>query len=125
MKKIILITVLFTTTIMVSQEKWRTITFTTTTNSNLKGDSFIPQFTVSLDYEINNNFFISSWNGYIYNNKWDQDWFTSQTTLDKRVKNFTVGVGYLYTTGDPTGITSSNFNNDFYISVKAQYRIKL
>lgn len=108
--------------------KWRTLTFTGIANAGTHNNSFLPQFSASLDYELIENFGISSWNGFAYNTINNQSWFASQTTIDKRISNTTVGIGYLYTTNSsgifaPIGVTGNE--NNFYLSMKLQYRIKL
>lgn len=130
MKKIILTAVLFTAFLFsYGQEKWRTVTFTSLNNVNVtERDEFIPQLSVSLDYEIVKDISISSWNGMAYSTFSDTSWFASQTTLDRRMSNFVIGAGYLYTTSGSNNLFSPVASNDvkqFYVSVKLQYRIKL
>lgn len=111
-----------------AQEKWRTLTFTAVSNASTQTQTFLPQFSAALDYELVENFSVVSWSGFSYNTTTDTSWFASQTTLDKRIGGFTVGLGYLYTTNGVdifAPIGQGGFENDFFLSMKFQYRIKL
>ena len=128
MKKVLLTVLLLLNLSVYSQEKWRTLTFGTTLNFKQHNNS-ITQLNASLDYELNNSFFISSWNGLSFNPNNKTSWFASQTTLDKRIKGFTFGVGYLYTTNSTIGsyipINIMDKKDELYFTIKLQYRIKL
>ena len=111
-----------------AQDKWRTITFTAVSNAATQDNSFLPQFSASLDYELFEQFAVVSWNGFAYNTLNRSSWFASQTTLDKRMGGVTIGIGYLYTTNAGSiflPVAETGVNNEFYLSLKLQYRIKL
>lgn len=133
MKKILMVFLLvlaFNT--VQAQEKWRTLTLTAVNSASAQTNTFLPQFSAALDYELFDGFAINSWNGFAYNTNLQTSWFASQTTLDKRVgsKNVTTfGLGFLYTTNgtnnlfSPVGQTGAQ--NDLFLTFKLQYRIKL
>lgn len=114
-----------------AQEKWRTLTLTSLTNLSTETGELMPQFSVSLDYELAHDFYISSWNGMSYNSAAETSWFASQSTLDKRLlknKAFVVGLGYLYSTnGFQTFVPApgTDVTDELFLTLKFQYRIKL
>lgn len=130
MKRILLLLMAFgLMTCAQAQEKWRTLTFTSMTNVSTETGALAPQFAISLDYELVNGLAISSWNGMSYNTEAETSWFASQTTIDHRpTKNFTMGLGYLYTTnGLQTFVPAPGTADmeELFITLKLQYRIKL
>lgn len=123
MKKVITILILIISLSGYSQEKWRTFTIGTTSNVNNE-IGLVQQVRASLDYELSNNYAISSWNGYSYTQQNESSWFASQTTIDKRFGGFTVGAGYLYTENVSQQVIAIK-SSDLFFTVKLQYRVKL
>lgn len=133
MKKILMVFLLvlaFNT--VQAQEKWRTLTLTAVNSASAQTNTFLPQFSAALDYELFDGFAINSWNGFAYNSNFESSWFASQTTLDKRMgsKNITtLGLGFLYTTSGDNNLFSpignSGVENDLFLTIKVQYRIQL
>jgi len=127
MKKqfIILILCAVTSSLCYSQEKWRNLNFTSVSGISLKGEYF-SQISSNLSYELNNNYFISNWNGFNYNYVKKQGWFASQTTIDKKLKQFVVGAGYQYNYGlIYNNAPDINLKDNSFLIVKCQYNIKL
>lgn len=108
---------LLITSLSYSQEKWRELSFTNVTGTTVQGHLF-NQTSANLSYELNNNYFITSWNGVNYNFYTKQNWFASQSTIDKKIKQFVIGTGYQY------GGQLSQTTELFFIA-KVQYKIKL
>lgn len=132
--KLIIITLLsiITFSSCVAQEKWRTLTLTAVNSASMQTNTFLPQFSAALDYELFDGFAINSWNGFAYNSDFESSWFASQTTLDKRMgsKNIvTLGLGFLYTSSGDNNIfapiNGSEIQDDLFLTMKLQYRIKL
>ena len=115
-----------------AQDKWRTLTLTAVNSASAQTNTFLPQFSAALDYELFDGFSINSWNGFAYNSEFEGSWFASQTTLDKSMgsKNVTtLGLGFLYTTSGDNNLFSpvaqSGNENDLFLTIKFQYRIRL
>ena len=115
-----------------AQEKWRTLTFSALSHTSTQESNFMPQFSAALDYEILDNIAVVSWNGMSYSTRFENSWFASQTTIDQRIPTkaglFTVGLGYLYTTNGNNlfnPMLQSGVDNDLFLTMKLQYRIKL
>jgi hypothetical protein len=129
---IILLAIIAFNTCEAQEKKWRTLTLTAVNSASAQTNTFLPQFSAALDYELFDGFAINSWNGFAYNSNFESSWFASQTTLDKRMgsKNITtLGLGFLYTTSGDNNLFSpignSGVENDLFLTIKVQYRIQL
>ena len=81
-----------------AQEKWRTLTLSTTNGTNFDG-KFISTSSANISYEMKNNFSLESWTGFNYDFSSKSGWMSNQTTLNKSYNSLTIGVGVLYNSG--------------------------
>jgi|TARA_R110000787_G_scaffold14155_2_gene43980 hypothetical protein len=110
MKKLLLLTLFITSSVMYSQEPYRTLTVSTTNGSTIDGQ-FMSTMSANLSYEIKNKVLLNSWTGINYNYDGKSGWISNITTLNKSYNTFNIGVGVVYNSGfvgfieQPTGKT--------------------
>ena len=109
MKKLVLVLTMIAFTLGVNaQEKWRMLTLLSVVGSTIEGQ-VISTTSANISYELSNGISIESWTGFNYTQKQDSSWLSNQTTLNKSLKYFEVGVGVMYNSGfvniaqQPTG----------------------
>lgn len=122
MKTFITLLLLLTSSIVFSQEPWRTLTFTNTSGSTIDGE-FMSITSANISYELTNDFSIESWTGFNYNFRQDTGWLSSQATINKTYNSFKVGVGLMYNSGF-VNIVQSPTNQTFGV-VTISKRFKL
>lgn len=89
---------------------WRTLTVSNMTASTFEGET-LNLTSVNISYELNSKYSIQSWNGFNYNFKQNSGWSSSQTTINRSLKSFIIGVGVMYNSGfvnviqEPSGKT--------------------
>lgn len=121
MKKITLFALLLLSMSSFSQEKkWRTLTFTSLSGVTFTG-AYLQTVSVSLDYEIKNNWSISSWSGVNYNTSYNGGWLSSSVMIGKRFYGLNMNAGVMYGTGNmytplPDQIVSKDFSVVFSVS---------
>lgn len=123
MRKLLILGIILLSFSAKSQEKWRELTLGATNGVNLNGQMFT-QASANLIYELKNKYSITNWTGANYNYSTKQSWFSSQTTVDKRLKQFIIGSGFQYGLGQFTQPIILS-KNDLFLIVKIQYKIKL
>lgn len=108
-----------------AQDKYRALTLGTTNHVN-KSFQFINQVNYNLSYELNNNYFISSWSGLNFNHNTQSSWLVSNTTIDKQINDITIGLGVLYTDWrKQTNQFEAPTKDNIFFTVKFEYKIKL
>ena len=119
MKKLILI-LLLATTVCFGQTKWRTLTFTSLSGATFSG-AYLQTVSMSVDYEIKNDWSISSWTGVNYNTSYNGGWLSSSAMIGKKFFGLSMNAGVMYGTGNintpfPDQIVSKDFSAVFSIS---------
>lgn len=110
---------------MNAQEKWRELSISSISGTTTSGN-FRTTLSTNLSYELKNNWSISNWNGISYTEFNKQTWISSMATIDKRIKNTTIGAGASYgVDGMNNTINTIPFNDSFFFIIKLNYRIKL
>jgi hypothetical protein len=131
MKRVLIIAIMFISISMTAQDtivqapKWRALTFQLMDATNFNNQEIL-QFSVALDYELKNDYSISSWNGISYTRPNDSSWIASVTTIDKRMGGFTVGLGVMYNDWQESiaNIIEPTEEN-WYAVLKLRYTLKL
>jgi hypothetical protein len=120
MKKLIYI-IIFVYTTGFTQEKWRALNLTNINGTNFSGTHFT---TVSsnLHWDFNKKYFLTNWTGFQIQYGYQKAaWFTTQTTVNKYVGNWMVGVGTQYGLASDPGVFYIRNRNAFAIT-SATYR---
>ena len=116
MKNLILLMLLGLSSVAFSQEKeeeykpWRTLTVSNMTASTFEGET-LNLTSANISYELNRKYSVQSWTGFNYNFKQNSGWISSQTTINRSLKHFILGVGVMYNSGfvnviqEPSGKT--------------------
>jgi hypothetical protein len=124
MKKTILITIITLLTLTVkSQDYWRTLTLSTIAGTN--GVDRFNTVSASLHYDLKNKFFVSNWTGLQIQRTGEiNSWFSTQTTINKYIGKWNVGIGHQY---GLFSIPNSRIlkNNSSYFVSSVSYRFKL
>ncbi len=120
MKKLILLLLLLTVNLMTAQEKWRTLTVSSLTGTTFTG-AYLQTVSLSLDYEIKNNWSISSWTGANYNTSYNGGWISTSAMIGKKFYGLNMNVGVMYGTGNvntplPDNVVSKDFSVVFAVS---------
>ena len=105
-----------------AQEKWRTLTLSSTIGSTIEGQ-VISTTSANISYELSNGISIESWTGFNYTQKESSSWLSNQTTLNKSLKYFEVGVGVMYNSGFVS--IAQQPTDDFYGVLTISKRFKL
>ena len=123
MRKLVLALVMIAFTLGVNaQEKWRTLTLSSTIGSTIEGQ-VISTTSANISYELSNGISIESWTGFNYTQKESSSWLSNQTTLNKSLKYFEVGVGVMYNSGFVS--IAQQPTDDFYGVLTISKRFKL
>lgn len=124
MKKLLLL-FLLVSTICVGQQKWRTLTVTSLSGVTFTGE-YLQTVSLSVDYEIKNNWSISSWSGVNYNNSYDGGWLSTSAMIGKKIKGFNMNLGVMYGTGNVnTPLPDQIVSKDFAVAFSISKRFKL
>jgi len=107
MKKVLLSILILVSSIALGQDKWRTLTLSTTNGLSIDSE-FITTSSINLSYELAKGYSIESWSGLSYNASKNYSWMSNQTTLSKSFKSFSMGVGVLYTQERVGGLINAN-----------------
>ncbi len=105
---------------MTAQEKWRTLTVSSLTGTTFTG-AYLQTVSLSLDYEIKNNWSISSWTGANYNTSYNGGWISTSAMIGKKFYGLNMNVGVMYGTGNvntplPDNVVSKDFSVVFAVS---------
>ena len=123
MRKLVLVLTMIAFTLGVNaQEKWRTLTLLSVVGSTIEGQ-VISTTSANISYELSNGISIESWTGFNYTQKQDSSWLSNQTTLNKSLKYFEVGVGVMYNSGFVN--IAQQPTDDFYGVLTISKRFKL
>lgn len=125
MKKLLLLLLLLSCVSISAQEKWRTLTLSTTNGLSMNGE-FITTSSMNISYELNKGYSIESWSGFNYNAGSKYVWMSNQTTLNKSFKHLTVGVGVLYTQGgDGTlgNVINKSINTFGVVTISKRFKL--
>lgn len=120
MKKLITVLLLASTICMAQDKKWRTLTFTSLSGLTFTGH-YLQTVSMSVDYEIKNNWSISSWTGANYNKSYSGGWISTQVMIGKKFYGFNTSAGIMYGSGNintplPDHIVSKDCSVVFSIS---------
>ena len=105
-----------------AQEKWRTLTFSTTNGTNFDG-KFISTASANLSYEIKNNLSLESWTGFNYRFNNQTGWMSNQTTINKSYKSLTIGAGVLYNSGFVNLIQKQTNQTYGIITIRKRFKL--
>ena len=123
MRKLVLVLTMIAFTLGVNaQEKWRTLTLLSVVGSTIEGQ-VISTTSANISYELSNGISIESWTGFNYTQKESSSWLSNQTTLNKSLKYFEVGVGVMYNSGFVS--IAQQPTDDFYGVLTISKRFKL
>lgn len=125
MKKILLLLLLISTICVGQEKKWRTLTVTSLSGVTFTG-AYLQTVSLSVDYEIKNNWSISSWSGVNYNNSYDGGWLSTSAMIGKKFFGLNMNAGVMYGTGNvntplPDQIVSKDFA--FVFSVSKRFKL--
>ena len=123
MKKLVLVLTMIAFTLGVNaQEKWRMLTLLSVVGSTIEGQ-VISTTSANISYELSNGISIESWTGFNYTQKQDSSWLSNQTTLNKSLKYFEVGVGVMYNSGFVN--IAQQPTDDFYgiLTISKRFRL--
>lgn len=124
MKKVLLL-LLLTSTVCIGQTKWRTLTFSSTSGLTFSGN-YLQTVSASLDYEIKNEWSISSWSGVNYNTSYNGGWLSTSVMIGKKFHGFNINSGLMYGTGNiNTPLPDQIISRDFSVVVTVSKRFKL
>lgn len=124
MKNLILI-LLFTTAICTGQAKWRTLTVSSMSGVTFSGD-YLQTVSMSIDYEIKNQWAISSWSGVNYNKSYNGGWISTSVMIGKKFHGFNINGGLMYGTGNVnTPLPDQIISRDFAAVIVISKRFKL
>lgn len=101
-----------------AQKPWRTITFTNMTGYGNYGKNFNTS-SMSLHYELKNNYSIQSWSGFQTHQNPNFQWFSTQSSIVKNWGGLGAGVGVQY------GTTGQSISNTTYAIATVSYRFHL
>lgn len=125
MKKLIILLVLITINSTAQEKKWRTLTFSSLSGVTFTG-AYLQTVSVSLDYEIKNNWSISSWTGINYNTSYDGGWVSTSAMIGKKFYGLSMNAGVMYGTGNiNTPIPDQIISQDFSVVFSVSKRFKL
>lgn len=122
MKKLLFI-LLFISSSAFGQEKWRALNLTSLSGTNFTGTHF-NTFSSNLHWDFNKRYFLVNWTGLQveYGNS-KASWFTTQTTVNRYIGNWMVGVGTQYGLSSDPGVFYIKNKNAFAItSVSYRWR---
>ena len=124
-KLIILIIILISCSVIGQEKKWRTLTVSSLSGVTFTG-AYLQTISLSLDYEIKNNWNISSWSGINYNTSYNGGWVSTSLMMGKKVKGLNINAGLLYGTGNiNTPLPDQIISQDFSAVVSISKRFKL
>lgn len=125
MKKLILLLLLATICATAQEKKWRTLSITSLSGVTFSG-AYLQTVSVSLDYEIKNNWSISSWTGVNYNNSYNGGWVSTSAMIGKKFFGLNMNIGVMYGTGNiNTPFPDHIISQDFSAVVCISKRFKL
>ena len=113
---------LATSSIAFSQEPWRTLTVSNTSGSTINGE-IMSITSANISYEFGSNLSLESWTGFNYNLRKESGWISNQTTLNKTLKHFKVGVGLMYNSGFTNIIQSKNNQTFGVITLSKTFKL--
>lgn len=124
MKYILILLFLLVTNISLSQEKWRALTLSSVSGTDLSSNKFTT-LSSSLHYDLNRKYFISNWTGYFIQTKPNttNSWFSTQTTFNRYVSKWVVGVGIQHGISQTQTINPFNDRATFFIT-NVSYRVR-
>lgn len=123
--KTLIILFLLVANLSFAQTKWRTLTVTSLSGVTFTG-AYLQTVSVSVDYEIKNNWNISSWSGVNYNNSYDGGWLSTSVMIGKKIKGLNMNAGVLYGTGNVnTPLPDHIVSKDFAVCFSVSKRFKL
>jgi hypothetical protein len=115
MKKFIYVFILISSSVF-AQDKWRSLGVTNINGTNFTGTHFTT-ISSNLHWDFNKRYFLTNWTGFQvqYGNQ-KGAWFTTQTTINRYVGNWMVGVGGQYGLASDPGILYIRNKNAFAIT---------
>ena len=124
MRKIILLLIILITNNSYSQEKWRALTLSSVSGIDLSRNKFTT-LSAGLHYDLERKYFLSSWTGLFVqtNPKTTNSWFSTQTTINRYMGKWNVGLGVQYGSVQTPNISYFTNNNTFLIT-NVSYRVK-
>lgn len=124
MKKIIFLLLLIVSNKSFSQEKWRALTLTSVSGIDIQRNKFTT-LSAGLHYDLERKYFISSWTGLFVQTspKNSNSWFSTQTTINRYVGKWNVGLGVQYGSVQTPSISYFTNNSTFLIT-NVSYRVK-
>jgi hypothetical protein len=125
MKKLLVLFLLTTLYTSAQEKKWRTLTFTSLSGVTFTG-AYLQTVSMSLDYEIKNNWTISSWSGINYNTSYDGGWISTSAMIGKKFHGLNMNAGVMYGTGNiNTPLPDQLISRDFSVVFSVSKRFKL
>lgn len=123
MKKLIFLLIVLFSTKVKSQEHWRTLTISTIAGTD--GKNKFNTISAALHYDLKNKFYVSNWTGYQIQRIGNiNSWISSQTTINRYVGKWNVGLGHQYGMFSIPNSRILNNNSSYFIS-SISYRFKL
>lgn len=114
----------FLSSVSFSQEKWRALNLTSISGTNFTGTHF-NTFSSNLHWDFNKRYFLTNWTGFqIQYGNTRAAWLTTQTTFNRYIGNWMVGVGTQYGLASDPGVFYIKNKNAFAIT-SVSYRLKL
>jgi hypothetical protein len=115
MKKLTYLLILISSSLF-AQDKWRSLSVTNVNGTNFSGTRFTT-LSSNLHWDFNKKYFLTNWTGFQiqYGNQ-KAAWFTTQTTVNKYVGNWMVGVGTQYGLASDPGVFYIKNRNAFAIT---------
>ena len=121
MKRIFLVLFLSASLSVFGQEKWRALNVTSINGTNFTGTHFTT-LSSSLHWDFNKRWFFSNWTGVqVQYGDTRATWVTTQTTVNRYVGNWMIGVGTQYGLASDPGVFYIKNQNAFAIT-SASYR---
>lgn len=106
-----------------SQQYWRTLTISTIAGTD--GKNKFNTVSAALHYDLKNRFYVSNWTGFQVQRVGNiNSWFSSQTTINRYIGQWNVGIGHQYGMFSVPNSRILNNNSSYFVS-SISYRFKL